>query len=66
MPVEQVIILNLGMIIKNDSVAINLYIVNEGESITNEVKKNGLIFDSKNELQCRIGDKLLFFISYNI
>jgi hypothetical protein len=35
------------------------------EKISNEAKKNCLIFDRKNELQCRIGDIIIFYITKN-
>lgn len=37
----------------------------EHEIITNEVKKNCLLYDRKNEMQCRIGDNLIFYLSKN-
>lgn len=40
-------------------------ILNENDAISNEVKKNCLLFDRKNELQCRIGDNLTFYLSKN-
>lgn len=40
-------------------------VYNEDEIISNEVKKNCLLYDRKNELQCRIGDNLTFYLSKN-
>lgn len=37
----------------------------EKEPISNEVKKNFLIYDRKNELEVRIGDTLVFYLSKN-
>jgi len=40
-------------------------VLNESEIISNEVKKNCLLYDRKNELQLRVGDSLYFYLSKN-
>ena len=40
-------------------------VISENEPIVNEVKKNSLIFDRKNQLQLRIGDHMIFYLSKN-
>jgi hypothetical protein len=40
-------------------------VLSVNEQISNEVKKNCLLFDRKNELQCRVGDHLTFYLSKN-
>ena len=50
---------------KDNNIGILIKIFKEGEAIENEVKKNGLIFDEKNELSVNIGDYITFYISQN-
>lgn len=44
---------------------VHIEVLEEYETICNEVKKNCLLYDRKNELQLRIGDKLTFYLSKN-
>lgn len=46
-------------------IGILIEIKGNNETISNEVKKNCLVFDRKNELQIRIGDVLIFYLSKN-
>ena len=48
---------------ENEYIGMNINIVGKGETIENEVKKNGLIFDEKNELTIRLEDSIVFYIS---
>ena len=47
----------------NLGIKINIFPINS--SITNEIKKNGLIFDENNELAINVGDIITFYISQN-
>lgn len=40
-------------------------VIDSKTSLSNEVKKNCLIFDRKNEIQVRVGDIVVFYISKN-
>lgn len=40
-----------------------IQVVNKNESITIEVKRNGLFQDLDNSLQLKVGDNLTFYIS---
>lgn len=46
-------------------IGIMIEIKGNNETISNEVKKNCLVFDRKNELQIRIGDEIIFYLSKN-
>ena len=48
---------------QNDYIGMTIYIKKKGEIIENEVKKNCLIFDEKNELNVTQGDNIIFYIS---
>lgn len=48
---------------ENEYIGMNINIVGKGEPIENEVKKNGLIFDEKNELTIGLEDSIVFYIS---
>lgn len=48
---------------QDDNLGIVINVLNKDQQITNEVKKNGLIIDEKNELNIRIDDKIVFYIS---
>lgn len=61
---------NLGIVIK--VVSNNLYgkqtLIDESNTnniVSNEVKKNNLIYDRKNEIQLQLGDTLVFYMSRN-
>jgi hypothetical protein len=56
----------VGQINNPEKIGITLDVVYYNNKISNEVKKNCLIFDRKNELQCRIGDTIVYYISYNV
>ena len=47
----------------NLGIKINILPINS--NITNEIKKNGLIFDENNELTVNVGDLITFYISQN-
>ena len=47
----------------NLGIKINILPINS--NITNEIKKNGLIFDENNELTVNVGDIITFYISQN-
>ena len=47
----------------NLGIKINIFPINS--NITNEIKKNGLIFDENNELAVNVGDIITFYISQN-
>ena len=47
----------------NLGIKINIFPINS--NITNEIKKNGLIFDENNELAINVGDIITFYISQN-
>ena len=47
----------------NLGIKINILPINS--NITNEIKKNGLIFDENNELMINVGDIITFYISQN-
>ena len=47
----------------NLGIKINILPINS--NITNEIKKNGLIFDENNELTVNVGDIIIFYISQN-
>ena len=42
-----------------------IHILPINSSITNEIKKNGLIYDENNELAINVGDVITFYISQN-
>ena len=50
---------------KNDNLGIKMHILPINYKITNEIKKNGLIFDENNELTINVGDIICFYISQN-
>ena len=50
---------------KNENLGIKIHILPINSNITNEIKKNGLVFDENNELSVNVGDKLVFYISQN-
>jgi hypothetical protein len=56
--------INLGEIYSGE-VGIILKVLDADEKFSNEIKKNCLIFDRKNELQCRVGDNIIFYVSKN-
>ena len=49
----------------NNNLGINIKIYPKDKAITNEIKKNGLIYDEKNELIVNIDDIITFYISQN-
>ena len=49
----------------NNNLGICIKINGKEEKITNEIKKNGLIYDEKNELTINIDDIITFYISQN-
>jgi len=50
---------------KEGNLGIKIHILPIGVNITNEIKKNGLIYDENNELSINVGDKITFYISQN-
>ena len=50
---------------KNDNLGIKMHVLPINYKITNEIKKNGLIFDENNELTINVGDIICFYISQN-
>ena len=50
---------------KEGNLGIKIHILPIGHNITNEIKKNGLIYDENNELSINVGDKITFYISQN-
>lgn len=48
-----------------DNIGISLIVLENNKSITNEVKKNFLIYDRKNCVQCRVGDTIVFYFTKN-
>jgi hypothetical protein len=55
----------LGRIKGEFELGISIEVINNKETLCNEVKKNCLIFDRKNEIQARVGDIVVFYISKN-
>ena len=51
---------------RNDDIGIVLKVKDKKEKLSNEVKKNFLIYDMKNEIECRVGDEIIFYISYYV
>ena len=49
----------------NNNLGINIKIYEKDKHICNEIKKNGLIYDEKNELSIHINDIINFYISQN-
>ena len=49
----------------NNNLGINIKIYPKDKPITNEIKKNGLIYDENNELTVNIDDIITFYISQN-
>ena len=50
---------------KEGNIGIKIHILPINSSITNEIKKNGLVFDENNELAINVGDMIIFYISQN-
>ena len=50
---------------KEGNLGIKINILPINSNITNEIKKNGLIFDENNELTVNVGDIITFYISQN-
>ena len=50
---------------KDGNLGIKINILPINSHITNEIKKNGLIFDENNELTVNVGDIITFYISQN-
>lgn len=48
-----------------DNIGITIKIAASSASITNEVKKNCLIYDRKNCVECRVGDIVIFYFTKN-
>ena len=48
-----------------DEIGITIKILGFNSPLTNEVKKNCLIYDRKNSVQCRVGDVVVFYITKN-
>lgn len=48
-----------------DDLGITITVNSPDKSITNEVKKNFLVYDRKNTVQCRIGDIVIFYFTKN-
>lgn len=52
-----------GTVTEIEKIGINLKIVGDSDNAHNEVKKNSLIYDRKNELQIHIGDTLVYYLT---
>ena len=50
---------------KEGNLGVKIHILPINSSITNEIKKNGLIYDENNELAINVGDVVAFYISQN-
>ena len=50
---------------EKSQIGIKIKILGNEANVSNEVKKNNLIYDRKNELQLHIGDQLVFYLSKN-
>ncbi len=55
----------IGILKSSNDLGITLNILEVNNLTSNEVKKNCLLFDKSNELQIRIGDIVIFYISRN-
>ena len=55
----------LGKIKSDFELGISIEVIDNKITLSNEVKKNCLIFDRKNEIQVRVGDIVVFYISKN-
>lgn len=53
------------LICEKGQIGIKIKILGNEANVSNEVKKNNLIYDRKNELQLHIGDQLVFYLSKN-
>lgn len=51
--------------IENDIYGIFIEVKNKGETVANEVRKNGLLFENKKFLELREGDDLVIYINKN-
>ena len=56
---------NKGTISYCQEIGLTIQINEENNIVTNEVKKNFLIFDKLNQIQLRMGDKLIFYYTVN-
>lgn len=54
-----------GVLHSSSELGIAIEVKDEKELISNEVKKNFLLFDYKNEIQVRVKDHLVFYLSKN-
>lgn len=52
-----------GCVRNNGDIGILIEVKGVDESVSNECKKNCLLFDSRNKLECRVGDIVLFYIT---
>lgn len=52
-----------GVIESKKELGIRIKVLKENERISNEVKKNCLLYDRKNEIQVRVKDKIVMYIS---
>ena len=52
-----------GTFIKDLGITIKVF--DKDKSVCNEVKKNYLMYDRRNELQCRVGDIVILYITIN-
>jgi hypothetical protein len=50
---------------KEGNLGIKINVLPINYNITNEIKKNGLVFDEKNEISVNVGDIITFYISQN-
>jgi len=50
---------------KEGNLGVKIHILPINSSITNEIKKNGLVYDENNELAINVGDVITFYISQN-
>ena len=50
---------------KEGNLGVKIHILPINTNITNEIKKNGLIYDENNELAINVGDVVAFYISQN-
>jgi hypothetical protein len=54
-----------GILHSSKELGITLNVLDVSSSVKNEMKKNCLLYDLGNELQTRVGDIIIFYISRN-
>lgn len=61
----QLIASKKGIVPSFIELGIFIEVIDINHCICNEVKKNYLLYDIKNEIQCRVGDNFVFYLSKN-